>query len=105
MHGRQEPGKEASHNDVTRLLVSCIAIRRVYIRLYMYGRSALLVAKYLHMKPLTQAPTQLSVACMRDGKQERAWYLSSHEHGAIKRWQKSSEQRCLTKYTLTTLGV
>ena len=72
MCGRQESGNEASHNAVTRLLVSCIAIRCVYIRLYMYGRSALSVAKYLHMKPLAQAPTQLSVACMRDGK-ARKW--------------------------------
>ena len=32
-------------------------------------------------------PTQLSIACSTE-KRERAWYLFSHEHDAIGKWQK-----------------
>ena len=66
MCGRQESGNEASHNAVTRFLVSCIAIRCVYIRLYMYGRSALSVAKYLALVRTLRVVIQRFSGWLRD---------------------------------------
>ena len=69
--------------------------------LHAWNINTLIVAKYLHVKPHSQPPTQLFIACWTV-KQQKAWYLSSHEHGAIKENFQNSISWILnlTKYTL-----